>query len=64
MDEKVKVLHSEIRVVKTFRPDILVEAEGKIIQLEIQAQKDKTLPRRMFRYYYAIEEKYKKKEPT
>ena len=61
--EKVKVLHSEIRVVKTFQPDILVEADGEIIQLEIQVQQDKTLPRRMLRYYYAIEEKYKK-EPT
>ena len=61
--EKVKVLHSEIRVVKTFQPDILVEADDEIIQLEIQAQQDKTLPRRMLRYYYAIEEKYKK-EPT
>jgi predicted transposase YdaD len=51
------------RLVKTFRPDILVEADGEIIQVEIQAQQDKTLPRRMFRYYYAIVEKYKK-EPT
>jgi len=50
-------------LVKTFRPDILVEADGEIIQVEIQVQKDKTLPRRMFRYYYAILEKYKK-EPT
>jgi len=63
ISEKVKVLHSEIRVVKTFQPDILVEADGEIIQLEIQVQQDKTLPRRMLRYYYAIEEKYKK-EPT
>jgi predicted transposase YdaD len=50
-------------LVKTFRPDILVEADGEIIQVEIQAQQDKTLPLRMFRYYYAILEKYKK-EPT
>jgi predicted transposase YdaD len=50
-------------LVKTFRPDILVEADGEIIQVEIQAQQDKTLPRRMFRYYYAVVEKYKK-EPT
>jgi predicted transposase YdaD len=61
--KKVKVISAEIRVVKTFRPDILVEADGEIIQVEIQAQQDKTLPRRMFRYYYAILEKYKK-EPT
>jgi predicted transposase YdaD len=50
-------------LVKTFRPDILVEADGEIIQVEIQAQQDKTLPHRMFRYYHAILEKYKK-EPT
>jgi hypothetical protein len=61
--KKVKVISAEIRLVKTFRPDILVEADGEIIQVEIQAQQDKTLPRRMFRYYYAISEKYKK-EPT
>jgi predicted transposase YdaD len=61
--KKVKVISAEIRLVKTFRPDILVEADGEIIQVEIQAQKDKNLPKRMFRYYYAIVEKYKR-EPT
>ena len=61
--KKVKVISAEISLVKTFRPDILVEADGKIIQVEIQAQQDKTLPHRMFRYYYAIVEKYKR-EPT
>ena len=57
--KKVKVISAEIRLVKTFRPDILVEADGEIIQVEIQAQQYKTLPQRMFRYYYAIVEKYK-----
>jgi len=61
--KKIKVISAEIRLVKTFRPDILVEADGEIIQVEIQAQQDKTLPHRMFRYYYAISGKYKK-EPT
>jgi hypothetical protein len=61
--KKVKVISAEISLVKTFRPDILVEADGEIIQVEIQAQQDKNLPKRMFRYYYAIVEKYKK-EPT
>jgi predicted transposase YdaD len=61
--KKVRVILAEISLVKTFRPDILVEADGEIIQVEIQAQQDKTLPKRMFRYYYAILEKYKK-EPT
>jgi predicted transposase YdaD len=61
--KKIKAISAEIRLVKTFRPDILVEADGEIVQVEIQAQQDKTLPHRMFRYYYAIVEKYKK-EPT
>jgi hypothetical protein len=61
--KKIKAISAEIRLVKTFRPDILVEADGEIIQVEIQAQQDKTLPLRMFQYYYAIVEKYKK-EPT
>jgi hypothetical protein len=61
--KKVKVISAEINLVKTFRPDILVEADVEIIQVEIQAQQDKSLPKRMFRYYYAISEKYKK-EPT
>jgi predicted transposase YdaD len=61
--KKVKVISAEISLVKTFRPDILVEADGEIIQIEIQAQQDKNLPHRMFRYYYAISEKYKK-EPA
>jgi predicted transposase YdaD len=63
IDKKVRVILAEISLVKTFRPDILVEADGEIIQVEIQAQQDKTLPHRMFRYYYAIVEKYKR-EPT
>jgi hypothetical protein len=61
--KKVKVISAEISLVKTFRPDILVEADGELIQVEIQAQQDKSLPKGMFRYYYAISEKYKK-EPT
>jgi predicted transposase YdaD len=61
--KKVKIVSAEISLVKTFRPDILVETDGEIIQVEIQVQKDETLPLRMFRYYYAIVEKYKK-EPT
>jgi hypothetical protein len=34
-----------------------------MFQIEIQVQHDKTMPERMFKYYYAIVEKYKK-EPT
>jgi hypothetical protein len=49
--KKIKAISAEIRLVKTFRPDILVEADGEIIQVEIQAQQDKNLPKRMFRYY-------------
>jgi predicted transposase YdaD len=41
----------------------LFEIGGEIFQIEIQVQQDKTMPERMFKYYYAIVEKYKK-EPT
>ena len=36
--KKVRVISAEISLVKTFRPDILIEADGEIIQVEIQAQ--------------------------
>ena len=54
---------AEIRLAKSFYTDILFEIGGEIFQIEIQAQQDKTMPERMFKYYYAIVEKYKK-EPT
>jgi len=54
---------AEIRLAKSFYTDILFEIGGEMFQIEIQVQQDKTMPERMFKYYYAIVEKYKK-EPT
>jgi predicted transposase YdaD len=57
---KAKILPTEIRFVKSFYPDILLEIGGKIIHIEIQVQQDKTLPERMLDYFYAIRKKYGK----
>jgi predicted transposase YdaD len=57
---KARVLPTEIRFVKSFYPDILLEIVGKIIHIEIQVQQDKTLPERMLDYFYAIRKKYGK----
>ena len=63
VEGKIKMFPAEIRLAKSFYTDILFEIGGEIFQIEIQAQQDKTMPERMFKYYYAIVEKYKK-EPT
>jgi predicted transposase YdaD len=60
IEGKAKVLPAEIRFVKSFYPDILLEIVGKIIHIEIQVQQDKTLPERMLDYFYAIRKKYGK----
>ncbi len=57
---KVIVLPEEIRLVKVLRPDVLIEIQNKIIQIEIQAQYDKNLPERMLKYCIAIKEKFGK----
>jgi predicted transposase YdaD len=57
---KARILPTEIRFVKSFYPDILLEIGGKIIHIEIQVQQDKTLPERMLDYFYAIRRKYGK----
>jgi hypothetical protein len=63
VEGKLKLFPAEIRLAKSFYTDILFEIGGEMFQIEIQAQQDKTIPERMFKYYYAIVEKYKK-EPT
>jgi predicted transposase YdaD len=63
VEGKLKMFPAEIRLAKSFYTDILFEIGGEMFQIEIQVQQDKTLPERMFKYYYAIVEKYKK-EPT
>jgi hypothetical protein len=60
IDGKAKILPTEIRFVKSFYPDILLEIGGKIIHIEIQVQQDKTLPERMLDYFYTIRKKYGK----
>jgi predicted transposase YdaD len=60
IDREAKVLPTEIRFVKSFYPDILLEIGGKIIHIEIQVQQDKTLPERMLDYFYTIRKKYGK----
>jgi predicted transposase YdaD len=60
IEGKAKILSTEIRFVKSFYPDILLEIGGKIIHIEIQVQQDKTLPERMLDYFYAIRKKYGK----
>ena len=63
VEGKIKMFPAEIRLAKFFYPDVLFEIGGEMFQIEIQVQQDKTMPERMFKYYYAIVEKYKK-EPT
>jgi hypothetical protein len=63
IEGKAKVLPTEIRFVKSFYPDILLEIGGRIIHIEIQVQQDKTLPERMLDYFYAVRKKYGK-NPT
>jgi predicted transposase YdaD len=60
IEGKAKILPTEIRFVKSFYPDILLEIGGKIIHIEIQVQQDKTLPERVLDYFYAIRKKYGK----
>jgi len=60
IEGKAKILSTEIRFVKSFYPDILLEIGGKIIHIEVQVQQDKTLPERMLDYFYAIRKKYGK----
>jgi hypothetical protein len=63
VEGKLKMFSAEIRLAKSFYTDILFEIGGEMFQIEIQVQQDKTMSERMFKYYYAIVEKYKK-EPT
>jgi len=61
--EKLEDITTEIELVKSLRPDMLFKAGEKIFHIEIQAQQDKTLPKRMLIYSIGIEEKFGK-EPV
>jgi predicted transposase YdaD len=59
--EKLEDITTEIELVKSLRPDMLFRAGEKIFHIEIQAQQDKTLPKRMLIYSIGIEEKFQQK---
>jgi predicted transposase YdaD len=61
--EKFKDINREVKLLKSLRPDMLFKAGNKIFHIEIQAQQDKTLPKRMLLYSVGIEEKFGK-EPV
>jgi predicted transposase YdaD len=61
--EKLEDINQEVKLLKSLRPDMLFKAGDKIFHIEIQAQQDKTLPKRMLLYSVGIEEKFGK-EPV
>jgi hypothetical protein len=63
IEEKLEDINQELKLLKSLRPDMLFKAGDKIFHIEIQAQQDKTLPKRMLLYSVGIEEKFGK-EPV
>ena len=63
IEEKLEDINRELKFLKSLRPDMLFKAGDKIFHIEIQAQQDKTLPKRMLIYSVVIEEKFWK-EPV
>ena len=60
IEEKLEDINQELKSLKSLRPDMLFKAGDKIFHIEIQAQQDKTLPKRMLLYSVGIEEKFGK----
>ena len=60
IEEKLEDINRELKFLKSLRPDMLFKAGDKIFHIEIQAQQDKTLPKRMLLYSVGIEEKFGK----
>jgi len=60
IEEKLEDINRELKFLKSLRPDMLFKAGEKIFHIEIQAQQDKTLPKRMLLYSVGIEEKFGK----
>jgi predicted transposase YdaD len=58
--ENLEDINEELKFLKSLRPDMLFKAGDKIFHIEIQAQQDKTLPKRMLLYSVVIEEKFGK----
>jgi hypothetical protein len=63
IEEKLEDITQEVKLLKSLRPDMLFKAGEKIFHIEIQAQQDKNLPKRMLIYSVGIEEKFGK-EPV
>jgi len=63
IEENLEDINRELKLLKSLRPDMLFKAGEKIFHIEIQAQQDKTLPKRMLLYSVGIEEKFGK-EPV
>jgi predicted transposase YdaD len=61
--ENLEDITQEVKLLKSLRPDLIFRAGEKIFHIEIQAQQDKTLPKRMLLYPVGIEEKFGK-EPV
>ena len=61
--ENLEDITTEVKLLKSLRPDLIFRAGEKIFHIEIQAQQDKTLPKRMLLYSVGIEEKFGK-EPV
>jgi predicted transposase YdaD len=61
IEEKLEDINREVKLLKSLRPDMLFKAGEKIFHIEIQAQQDKTLPKRMLLYSVGIEEKFGRK---
>jgi hypothetical protein len=60
IEEKLEDINQELKFLKSLRPDMLFKVGDKIFHIEIQAQQDKTLPKRMLLYSVGIEEKFGK----
>jgi hypothetical protein len=63
IEEELEDINREVKLLKSLRPDMLFKAGEKIFHIEIQAQQDKALPKRMLIYSVGIEEKFGK-EPV
>jgi hypothetical protein len=63
IEEELEDINREVKLLKSLRPDMLFKAGEKIFHIEIQAQQDKALPKRMLLYSVGIEEKFGK-EPV
>jgi hypothetical protein len=59
--QKIEDITSEIEFVKSLCPDMFSRAGDKIFHIEIQAQQDKDLPKRILIYSLAIKEKFRQK---